>query len=251
MKKDLRDILDGWNYNTGKVNARWIEGRDGKPCVQLRLDLGILQMQIDGRPDGSTPHGFPSLLDYYRNLEKLAPGEDPPFALETKQLTELQQEAVQYYYRYLSFAALNNTEGVIRDTYHNLELFDLVDQYALDDRHAWQFLQFYPYVRMMNARAKAEKMVENNQFSEAVAGIEEAVQDLYHYAEVYELDSQDPEEVQEIAILMDLLAQLRERKPKSKEERLEEEMLWAIQSENYEKAAQLRDALNAIKNTGI
>jgi hypothetical protein len=35
----------------------------GGRAIQVRLELGILQMALEGRPDGRRPHGSPSLLD--------------------------------------------------------------------------------------------------------------------------------------------------------------------------------------------
>ena len=31
----------------------------------MRLDLGLLQMEMTGRPDGAKPHGYDSLLEYF------------------------------------------------------------------------------------------------------------------------------------------------------------------------------------------
>jgi len=47
------------------INVRLIEGADGEPRIQVRLDLGIIQMHTEGRPDGQRPNGFGSLLEYF------------------------------------------------------------------------------------------------------------------------------------------------------------------------------------------
>ncbi|NCC52491.1 MAG: hypothetical protein EOM20_14915, partial [Spartobacteria bacterium] len=156
MSKDISTIVGGWGYDPGRVNARWITGIDGLPKVQLRMDLGVLQMEMEGRPDGSMPRGSSSLLDYYLGLEDKLSFDHPALRLHEEACTELQQEAVQYYYRYLAFAALGHLDGVIRDTEHNLEIFHLVARHAVEEELSWQFMQFYSYVRMMNARAVAE-----------------------------------------------------------------------------------------------
>ena len=31
----------------------------------MRIDLGLIQMEIDGRPDGERPEGYESLLEFY------------------------------------------------------------------------------------------------------------------------------------------------------------------------------------------
>ena len=65
QKKDISALLKEWPYQPGQVNARLILGTDNLERVQVRLDLGVLQMFAEGRPDGEQPFGFPSLLEYH------------------------------------------------------------------------------------------------------------------------------------------------------------------------------------------
>ena len=59
------------------VQVRVITGEDGSEKIQMRIDLGLIQMEINGRPDGERPEGFESLLDVYeaRAREAVAPAE--------------------------------------------------------------------------------------------------------------------------------------------------------------------------------
>src|SRR5690242_18090365 len=63
--KDISQVLRGWAYEPGVINVRKIHGTDGAPKLQMRLDLGLLQMEMNGRPDGVRPHGCESLLEYF------------------------------------------------------------------------------------------------------------------------------------------------------------------------------------------
>ena len=63
MTTDISQLLDDWPYQPGRINVRLVERGDGEQRIQVRLDLGILQMYLDGRPDGQQPEGFESLLD--------------------------------------------------------------------------------------------------------------------------------------------------------------------------------------------
>ena len=45
-------MLRGWDYEPGTLNVRKVNGMDGEPKLQMRLDLGLLQMEMNGRPDG-------------------------------------------------------------------------------------------------------------------------------------------------------------------------------------------------------
>ena len=80
MTSDIKDILDDWRYKPGDVIARQVETMDGRPVLQMRLDLGLLQMEILGRPDGEQPHGFESYFSYLRHL--VATHRDEPFFLD-------------------------------------------------------------------------------------------------------------------------------------------------------------------------
>jgi hypothetical protein len=241
---DITGILKNWDYDPTSVRARWIKGRDGHMKVQLRLDLGLFQMEVEGRPDGSRPRGYATLLDYYRALSRSTPRNKKAFSLDADACAELQQEAVQYYYRYLSFHALRYFDGVIRDTDHNLGLLELASRHAENDDLSWQFLQFYPYVRMMNARAKAEKCMADKKHEEAAGILQKALDDIQAFFTEYgEVEKDRPE----VDLLVDMMSQLKDRRPVSSADKLHEQLDQAIATENYEKAAVLRDKLNSLR----
>ena len=250
MDKDISNILKEWRYDPANISARWLEAEDGRRLVQLRLDLGLFQMEVTGRPDGTRPRGEASLLDYYNNMLMNAKEEDPALVLDFDACAELQQEAMQFYYRYLSFYALHCLDGVIDDTAHNLSVIDLVSEFAEDDDMAWQFLQFFPYVQMMNARAKAEQAVEHKRFEDAVRVLEEGLEDIRAFWNDHG-DFEMGVESHEVELLSGLLRQVMDKKPKSKSDKLREELEDAISHENYEKAALLRDQLNMIQKASI
>ena len=43
---DITPVLTDWEYEPGTLNVRKITGLDGLPKLQLRLDLGLLQMEM-------------------------------------------------------------------------------------------------------------------------------------------------------------------------------------------------------------
>ena len=55
--EDISRILNNWEFNAEDICARKIVGQDGREKLQVRVDLGMLQMNLDGRPDGTRPHG--------------------------------------------------------------------------------------------------------------------------------------------------------------------------------------------------
>lgn len=254
MSKDLATILAGWDYDPNEVRARYVRAANGTRQIQLRLDLGVFQMRSDGRPDGELPRGATSLRDYYVEEEMRAPGQVLPHALDSEACAELQQEAMQYYYRMMAFHALGDLGGVIRDSDHVLDLIDIVSEYADDDDVAWQFMQLYPYMRMMHARAGAETAMADGRFDEAEKLVREGIQDLEgFYEENYEPTNEDGSPVPpppELDTLRELLGQIARRRPRSEAESLREELARAVELENYEKAAFLRDQLKSLKGLG-
>src|SRR5580692_9011981 len=93
--KDITGVLRGWDYEPGTINVRKVAGLDGLPKLQMRLDLGLLQMEITGRPDGARPHGFESLLDYFEDQiaeHKRAHGTEDGFHLSSAQCQSLREE---------------------------------------------------------------------------------------------------------------------------------------------------------------
>ena len=65
MSQDIRPILAGWEFEPDRVQVRIITGDDGSEKIQMRIDLGLMQMEIAGRPDGERPEGYESLLESY------------------------------------------------------------------------------------------------------------------------------------------------------------------------------------------
>lgn len=243
MNYDISSILKNWDYDPSNINARWVMGQDGRMKVQLRLDLGLFQMEAEGRPDGTRPRGYVSLLHYYSAITKTAGG-GQALKLGGEACAELQQESLQYYYRYLAFYALHNFPGVVSDTDHNLAVIDLVTEYAEDEDHAWQFVQFFPYVRMMNARARAEQALAEKNHEEAIRALQKALDDINRFwGEYGESDNASGSEVE---LLSDLLRQVMKQKPKTKADRLQEQLNTAISREDYEKAAVLRDQMRKL-----
>ncbi len=136
-----------------------IRGNDGKPKLQLRLDLGVLQMELNGRPDGARPHRAASELDFQipqagsGTCERY--GSDSGFSLAPRDCQALREESAMFYHRYLSLFVLEQYEAVVRDTQHNLDVLGLCNQYGRSDFDRMVLEQYRPYILMMNTRAKA------------------------------------------------------------------------------------------------
>jgi hypothetical protein len=246
MSLDLNTILKDWPHQNGSIKVRKIVGLDGREKLQLRIDLGVLQMELHGRPDGVRPYGCESLLDYHQRRAAVSRSKDEDYDLTPEQCAELQQEGIQYYHRYLSLFQINDFAGVVRDTQRNLDLFDFVAEHTDRDELAWTLQQFRPYVLMMNTRAKSSIFLSLGKFPEAIVEIErgrDRIVDFLQKSNFPELAARSSE----INFLNEWLEEVKAKRPLSKIEIMQREMETAVAKELYERAAQLRDAIKQLK----
>jgi len=249
MSLDLNTILKDWQHENGTIKVRKIIGLDGREKLQLRIDLGVLQMEMTGRPDGQRPHNCESLLAYHQSRAVRADEQAEDYELSPEQCTELQQEGIQYYHRYLSLFQINDFAGVVRDTQRNLDLFDFVLAHTNREELAWGLQQFRPYVLMMNTRARASILLGQGKFAEAMSEIQrgrDAIADFFQRSNFPELASKSSE----INFLDEWLEEVRAKRPLSRLEIMQREMESAITKEMYERAAELRDAIKLLKTGG-
>ena len=248
---DITPLVQGWDFDPAKVTARLVDvdSRDEQE-IQLRLDLGILQMQLNGRPDGKLPHGYESALKYYR--QKILTDRKTGYRLDGDACAELQQECVQVYYRYLALMVLKDYERVIRDTTHSLEIFELVEKYTDNDEIIWDFLQFKPYVIMMHTRARAEQIAESHDVNAAVEQIKIGMGAIESFLIKMEDDPEYVNECQELVMLEEMIKDLNERGPEeSPVVALKQKLEHAIRMEDYEEAALIRDSILEMETADV
>lgn len=252
MNFDISHLLEHWDYQPGQVVVRKFVGKDGQEKIQLRVDLGLLQMNAQGRPDGKRPFGHPTLFDFY--LAKLQQhrqnndGSDDSFILKAEDCARLQMEAFQYHHRYICLLQLEDHAGVLRDTSRNLKVFDFVQEFADDDELAWTLQQFRPQVLMIHTRALATQYLQTEEFSAAIKEIEagiEKLREFYESSSRQDLMAHSPE----INGLQHWLEEVNRKRPLSKREQLEQDLNDAVKEEDYERAAKVRDALKKLKPT--
>ncbi len=278
MERDLTELFEEWPFESGQITVRLIEGADGNTKIQVRLDLGLLQMSTENRPDGKRPHGFDSLLEYYESkIDQDALDNDPEDSrtgkddeeqflektqfdrqseenesnrastrfLSVEDCRSLREEAQQYYHRYIAMLVLEDYEAVVRDTSRNLRVLNLFRDHALneDDMHAME--SHRPYIMMMRARSLASQALKSEENKAAILAIDEGLEALKQYfgaAEQPELY----DESGEVAMLKDMRDSLIPKLPVSQRAELRQRLEAAIVSENFELAAILRDEIRML-----
>ena len=245
---DLNSIIGGWKYSRDRITTRIIMGKDGKKRIQLRIDLGLLQMRLSGRPDGKRPYGHQSVLDYFKSrLQKSKSGGDE-FLLTKNNCDDLRQEAVQYYHRYLAYYHMEEYNNVIRDTNHNIEIFELVKKYSDDEEESIYFAQFLPMLIYVNAKATALSSINSRRRAEAITAIDKAIKSIGDFFKDNYEDSLT--EIPEIESLISFRKEiLQDKRVHSELDDLNERLKRAIDLENYEEAAILRDKIISMKKS--
>lgn len=278
MERDLTKLFEEWPFESGQITVRLIEGIDGNTKIQVRLDLGLLQMSTENRPDGKRPHGFDSLLEYYESkIDQDALDIDPEDSqpdkdheeqfLEKNQFDKqseenesngattrflsdedcrsLREEAQQYYHRYIAMLVLEDYEAVVRDTSRNMRVLNLFRDHAIseDDMHAME--SHRPYIMMMRARSLASQALKSEENKAAILAIDEGLEALKQYfAAAEQPDLYD--ESGEVAMLKDMRDSLIPKLPVSQRAELRQRLEAAIVSENFELAAILRDEIRML-----
>lgn len=247
MNKDLSRLLGEWEYDPFN-HARKIVGDDGREKIQVRVELGILQMEVDGRPDGKRPYGMESLLDYYETrLEDYVSrrGSDEGFALDGEACEELRQEAMLYYHRYVLFFELGDYERTIRDTDRNTRLFDFVWKYAQNKEDAVALEQYRAYIIRMNASARALKDAQRHNYEAAARLVRDAMERI---ASLPDMESSTflYEKKRSLSVLQGMLKELQAKKPVGRLDILKTKLARAVAEERFEDAARLRDEISQL-----
>jgi hypothetical protein len=246
LSKDITSILAGWEHDPDEMGVRIVAGDDGREKIQMRIDLGLMQLELTGRPDGQKPAGHESLLDAYEARSRS--GED--FSLDSGACAALMREGVQYYHRYLAAFHLQRYDLVVLDTERNLRLFAFVVKHATRQRDKLQFDQYRPYVLMMRTRALALQSLAQNDSLEALARIDRGVEGIREFLRDYERADQEAECL-ELGFLLRWRREVESNRPRGPVERLEHQLELAVTLEDYEEAARIRDQLQRLRGPEI
>jgi hypothetical protein len=240
VNQDIDFVLDGWDYKPGMVQARLVQARGGRQVIQMRVDLGILQIETTAKPDGSRPHGHPTYLGYLQEQARLASKSDAPLVLSEEQCQEADREFLQYYHRRVCWLALRSYARAMADADHTLALMDFVREHSPSDDYLQAHEQYRGFVIFQRTQAAAALQVEKSRPEVAVDEIRAGLDQLRSFFAAFEME----EEMEEDGMVQHLLKVEQSLREEYKiEATLQEQLDKAIADEDYEKAARLRDAM--------
>ncbi len=239
--ENIDHILNSWTFEPGRLTARLATGADGRDVLQMRIEMGLLQMEVAGRPDGERPFNFDSYLEYLQARFIT----DEQVELSDEDCLEIDREFVQLYHRRICWLALREYEKAVRDADHTLALMDLCRDHSDDEEWVDSHEHFRPFVMFHRIQAKALIELEKNTPEHAIEQLTQGVEQLRAVYEEYEAD--DEFDADELHIrLIELRETLREQFEVGKT--LSEQLAEAVADERYELAAKIRDRINNREN---
>ncbi|MBW7906119.1 MAG: UvrB/UvrC motif-containing protein [Phycisphaerae bacterium] len=246
MNLDLDLVTSDWHTPPDEICARVIRGMEGGELVQLKVDLGVLQMHMDGRPDGQRFHGMPSAAEFIAH--ELRVHRDVGAA----DWAELNRELQQLNYRRLAFSVLadqalrDNNRAVsepmlrraFRDITHCLGILRTFErhQHAVPTSPALRAALVYNRTLVASRLRVVEGLIDE--------AIDEIGQGRRCLDELLERTGAEPEAREAdpgLTYLKQQEAQLRHAH--GVRQTLRERIEAAVENEDFETAARLRDEL--------
>ena len=235
--EDIDHILQKWEFDPFGLNVRKIQ-TDSRTVIQMRVDMGVLQLETTGRPDGLTPHGYPTYLDYLLSMES---DRDPEYKLTEDECMEIDREFVQFYHRRICWLQLKTFDQVVADADHSLQLMDFCKNYSPSEQWTLSHEQYRSFVIYHRTQAGALHLLEHDGGPEmAIEEINRGLAELHSIFESYDAEEQFEEDE-----LVQRLTEFRENLRTRYEvgQTLEEKLEQAIANEQYEQAAKIRDQM--------
>jgi hypothetical protein len=234
---DLDAIFQQWAFKPGAISARLIHTANGREVLQMRIEMGLLQMEMAGRPDGDRPGGENTYLDFIR---KQAEEEGDSFELSPEQCMELDREFLQFYQRRICCLALRQFARGMADANHTIALMDFVARYSHNPEWTLSYEQYRPFVLFHRAQAAAMVELQRSGPEGAIEVLNAGLEEMKSLFVKLEMEDQfDRDEL--VSQLVELKESLRQEYHVGRT--LAEQLADAIASEQYEYAAKLRDEI--------
>lgn len=236
---DIDRILQQWPFEPGEISARLVKAGDGREVLQMRVEMGVLQLETSGRPDGQKPSGSDT---YFEFLQKAAQEHgDDVFVLDADQCSEADREFMQFYHRRVCWLALREFRRAATDADHTLAFMNFVRDHSPGEEWTLSHEQYRPFVLFHRTQAATLARLEEEGAEAAMQEITVGLDQFHALFVQYDAEDQFEEDdlVCRLQELRDTLREQYEVQPS-----LREQLEAAVAAEQYELAAKLRDELS-------
>ncbi len=237
LAEAVEEALRTWKPSLGEARARLIVLPSGVEVLQVRLELGLLQMAVHGRPDGTRVDSFATLHDA---ISAGGMGSSD-FSLSSR----LRLESAQFQRRAEAWLEARLPERAITDADLSLRSLGTAARVAssAEDRVALRAIAAarVPLVAL-RVRAEAAALLAAGLGERVRANIDAGLERLRAAARDASLGDSF-EVLSEVILLRAMRDNLVPKLPGSARTELESRLRAAVFSENYELAAILRDEL--------
>jgi hypothetical protein len=251
MRRDIDEALSDWPYDPtlGEYHAREVRARDGRLVLQARIELGILQIETEGRPDGVRPHGMPTYLDYlrYRSSKAKARGGSSAgvWTMSPEHCVEADREFIQYYHRRMAWLAVSRYDKAIEDADHTLALMDFVNKHGMNDEYKMSHERYRGLVLFHRTQAAVASALAKNRPEESIDAVLEGREKIAKHHKMLSALLETDETLDERMIEQLVRLEEKIRENYSVGPTLREQLDDAVAREDYERAAALRDQIRA------
>ncbi|GAB4347225.1 MAG: hypothetical protein Kow0099_29120 [Candidatus Abyssubacteria bacterium] len=212
--------------------------------IRVVTQRGTFYLDVDGRPDGASPE-----LPKFLQRREQAHLDLSTFTLDDSEVQRLSEEAFLYRLRREYFFKIGDYARSVRDVTIGIQIIEMITAHADNPELSAFFLQFRPDQEIFLRTAESRLAIRQKDYALARQRIELAATFIKRFAEEHsEVFSQDWLEKRlsqlkkvyiEIGEMWENdLSSLRNSPPS-----LEEQLRTAIEAEEYERAAELRDLI--------
>ena len=213
--------------------------------IRVVTQRGTFYLEVDGRPDGAQP----VLPRFLKQKTQLALDSFGPFMLEDSDVQQLSEEAFLYRLRREYFFKVGDYARSIRDVNIGIQIIELINAHASNPELSAFFLQFRPDQEIFRRTAEAKLAMRQKDYVLARQRIELAAAFLAEFSRIHSdafPESWLEKRLEQLKKVYDEIGEKWEndlRPLRNSPPSLERQLKAAIDAEEYERAAELRDLI--------
>src|SRR5207237_3777441 len=135
-----------WDYKPDTIQARQVTAGDRRTVLQMRLDMGVVQMETNDRPDGSRPHGHATYFHFLKAKAEAASKAEREFKLTEEHCREADREFMQFYQRRICWLTLAEYRRAVEDADHTIAFMDFVRDHSPNEEFTEAHEQYRSFV---------------------------------------------------------------------------------------------------------